>query len=137
MRGTNSVYSGSSAAKRGAKASMPVFTFRASLVITAPPFISAPVPEAVTTAPRGRAPAGRRRVANSISHRSCSVLAWAATILQQSITDPPPTARIKLTPSRLASAAPCCTLAYVGLGIIPENSTTVLPSARKYPMISS
>ena len=51
---------------------------------------AAPVPEAVTTAPIGITSAGKRRWVNSISHTSSSVLAWAATILQQSITDPPP-----------------------------------------------
>ena len=47
----------------------------------------------------------------SISHRSSSVFACAATILQQSITEPPPTARMKSMPSSFASFAPSCTFA--------------------------
>ena len=109
-----------------------------SLVMTAPPFISAPVPEAVTTAPRGMgAAAGALCWTISRSHRSSSVTAWAATILQQSTTLPPPTARIRSMWCSRASSAPSRTLAKVGLDMMPENSVTVLPAAFRMPVISS
>ena len=52
------VYSGSRMANLGAAAAMPALMIFSSLVITAPPFISAPVPEAVTTAPMGSTSVG-------------------------------------------------------------------------------
>ena len=117
---------------------MPPLILTSSLVMTAPPFISAPVPEAVTTAPSGMgAFAGILWRTISRSHRSSSVTAWAATILQQSTTLPPPTARIRSILRSRASLAPSYTLAKVGLDMIPANSVTVLPAACRMPVSSS
>ena len=49
--------------------------------------------------------------------------------LQQSITLPPPTAKIKSIFSFFTSSTPSCTFLYVGLDIIPLNSITSLFSS--------
>ena len=80
--------------------------------MTAPPFISAPVPEAVTTAPMGMGgTVGSQCWTSSMSQMSSSSTAWAAITLQQSMTEPPPTAKIKSMRFSRASAAPSWTLA--------------------------
>ncbi len=89
------------------------------------------MPEAVTIAPIGRNSVGNIWSLNSISHISLSVNACAAIILQQSITEPPPAARMKLMPFSFASAAPSCTFLYVGFGIIPGKSTISFPASFK------
>ena len=92
---------------------MPFFCLVASLVMTAPLFISAPVPKMVTTAPQGiPAPgSGSSWSSNSMVHRSRPSHAWTETIFTQSITLPPPTTRMKSTFFSRASLAPSWTLA--------------------------
>lgn len=90
---------------------MPFFCLAASLVMTAPLFISAPVPKMVTTAPMGMPSVGLLPCMNSRSQTSSSVLAWTETIFTQSMTLPPPTARMKSTPLSRARRTPSWTLA--------------------------
>lgn len=87
------------------------FQSLSSQVMTAPEFISAPVPEAVTTAPMGSPAEGKAPRSYSIFQRSSSSTVCAQITLQQSITLPPPTARTKSTPRSRASAAPAWALA--------------------------
>lgn len=87
------------------------FQSLSSQVMTAPEFISAPVPEAVTTAPMGSPAEGKAPRSYSIFQRSSSSTVCAQITLQQSITLPPPTARMKSTCCSRAMAAPSCTFA--------------------------
>lgn len=64
---------------------------------------------------------------------SSSSSACTATILQQSMTEPPSTARISVAPCSRASVAPSWALAYVGFDMMPLKSTTVLPAASSWP----
>ena len=92
------------------------FQSLSSQVMTAPEFISAPVPEAVTTAPTapmGSPAAGKAPRSYSIFQMSSSSTACAQITLQQSITLPPPTARTKSTPRSRASAAPALSLIHI------------------------
>ena len=95
--GTVAVQSGSRTAKEAAVPTMGPFHILSSQVMTAPEFISAPVPEAVTTAPMGIPSAGNLPDLYSISQMSSWQTAWAEITLQQSMTLPPPTARMKST----------------------------------------
>lgn len=90
---------------------MPFFRLAASLVMTAPLFISAPMPKMVTTAPMGMPSVGNSWSESSIFHTSRSVSAWTETIFTQSMTLPPPTARMKSTPLSRARRTPSWTLA--------------------------
>ena len=81
-----------------------------SQVITAPAFISAPVPEAVTMAPIGIPAVGNIPLLYSRFQISSFRTACAETTLQQSMTEPPPTARIKSAWHSRASDEPSCTL---------------------------
>ena len=63
--------------------------------MTAPEFISAPVPEAVITAPSGIPVCGNFPSSYSMFQISVSNIACAEITLQQSMTLPPPTANIK------------------------------------------
>lgn len=111
MGGTDMVYAGSRTANTGAMPKMPPFHFFSSWVMTPPAFISAPVPDAVTTAPTGIPALGNCPLPYSISQMSSSSRACAEITLQQSITLPPPTARMKSTCCSRAMAAPSCTFA--------------------------
>ena len=104
--GTVSVSAGSSAAHEGNAPKKAPFTCVSSLVMTAPLFCSAPVPESVTMQPMGMNELGILPSACSNVSMSSSSIACAETTLQQSKTDPPPTARMKSTCSSRASAAP-------------------------------
>ena len=77
--------------------------------MTAPLFISLPVPNTVTIVPRGMNFVGSVCFAYSISQMSSSRFACAEMTLQQSDTLPPPTARIRSTWFSRASFAPSCT----------------------------
>lgn len=90
---------------------MPFFCLAASLVMTAPLFISDPVPKMVTTAPMGMPSVENSWSESSIFHTSRSVSAWTETIFTQPMTLPPPTARMKSTPFSRARRAPSWTLA--------------------------
>lgn len=72
-------------------------------------------------------------MAYSSCQMSSSSSACTATTLQQSMTEPPPTARMSVTPCSRASVAPSWALAYVGFGMMPLKSTTVLPAASSWP----
>ena len=72
---------------------------------------AAPVPEAVTIAPKGIPASGLPFSSYSSAQMSLSVFACTETTLQQSITEPPPTARMKSTLCSRASFAPSCTFA--------------------------
>ena len=80
--------------------------------MTAPPFISLPVPAMVTITPKGN---GRKSTTPGRVQKSSQIspgyTAAMETALQQSMTLPPPTPRIKSTPFSLARAAPFWTLA--------------------------
>ena len=80
--------------------------------MTAPPFISLPVPETVTMMPSGSgSQAMTSGFAQYFSQISSSETAASEIALQQSMTLPPPTARIMSACSALASFAPSSTLA--------------------------
>lgn len=76
---------------------------------------------------------GNVPLAYSSCQLSSSSSACAATTLQQSMTEPPFTARMSVTPCSRASAAPSWALAYAGFGMMPPKSTTVLPAASSWP----
>ena len=57
--------------------------------------------------------------------------------LQQSITLPPPTARIQVTPCSFARRAPSCIFSRVGLDMMPLNSTISTPASFRIPVTSS
>ena len=90
---------------------MPDFSFFSSWVITAPAFISEPVPKTVTIVPSGMNWLGKVCLTISMSQMSSSSFACAEIILQQSDTEPPPTTRMRSTPFSRASFAPSCTFA--------------------------
>ena len=110
-KGTDMAYMGSRKAKSAWAPQSAPLIFLSSWVMTAPLFISEPVPNTVTMVTRGMNSVGRACFVYCISQMSSSSLAWADTILQQSDTEPPPTARIRSTWFSLANFAPSCTLA--------------------------
>lgn len=105
-------------------------SFFCSCVMTAPLFCSAPVPDAVTTAPIGMNLDGKRWWTYHASHTSSYIKACAETILQQSMTAP--TASINSMPFSRAIRAPSCTFAYVGLDMIPPKSVTCSPHSSSH-----
>ena len=90
---------------------MPVLILSSSFVITAPPLHSLPVPETVTIIPSGN---GSKSITPGLAQKSAqmspSYFAPSEIALQQSITLPPPTARIKSALLSLASLTPSSTL---------------------------
>ncbi len=123
------VASGSSTANAGKSAGCP----KASLapwplwVTTAPQLLSDPVAGRVSTTPRGTAP---RIFAAPVTSPQGSSPSWrraAARNLLPSITEPPPTARMKSDPAARATSAARIIVSKLGLGSMPPNSATERP----------
>ena len=87
-------------------------------VITDEALASLPAAGIVSTTPTGRAADGVP-FPQKKSQKSPSYTAPSAIALAVSITEPPPTARMKLTPSLRAMPIPSYTLSSVGFGCTP------------------
>lgn len=94
--GTVTVYTGFKIENFGNTAGLPQLSFSsvAAFVMTEPEFISEPVAASVNTVPSGKA-SSTITLRFTISHASPSYFAPATINLEQSITEPPPTARTR------------------------------------------
>ena len=100
----------------------PSFWFVLRFVITDPLSISDPVAAIVSIDPSGSASV-TFAFPKTISQGSASVFVPAAISFEQSITDPPPTARMKSTCSSLAIFIPFSADSILGFGSMPDSST--------------
>ena len=95
--------------------------------MTEPAFISDPVAASVKTVPKGRASFAIAFLM-TISHASPSYFAPAAISFVQSITLPPPTAKMNSIPSCLQISTPFRAVVIRGFGSTPGSSKTSAPN---------
>ena len=126
------VYAGSIRANSGLILGYPLshLMFVSVLVRTAHGLSSDPVAGIVTTTPHG---SGSKSIGLPSIQKSChaspSYAACTAIALQQSIVEPPPTARISPTSLALTCSTPSSILSTVGLDIMPPQAIISYPAS--------
>ena len=128
LAGTEKVSVGSQIDATGARRSLakPSFSLVSRFEITALLSYSLPVAESVSTVKSGSAFLIFEESTTS-SQASSSLTAPAAIALEQSITLPPPTARMKSIFLSLQTRTPARTLSMRGLGTTPSSSKISRP----------